>query len=156
MEDVVDETSDPRRWKKAGWIARVIKNENDEGWAVSMTRVGDSEPALVSPWTMGRDKVNPKPLDHAGFATLLKGATDVLRRHEHAQKARLHRSITCVGEAGQRLRADLEIQPDEDDPHAILSVIDERTRELVRRGRASTAFKLTEPNVQRFVRSGDA
>ena len=91
-----DETSDPRLWKKAGWIARVIKNENDEGWAVSMTRVGDSEPALVSPWTMGRDKVNPKPLDHAGFATLVKGANDVLRRHELALHARLHRSITCT------------------------------------------------------------
>jgi hypothetical protein len=30
-----DETSDPRRWKKSGWIAHVIKNENDEGWARS-------------------------------------------------------------------------------------------------------------------------
>jgi len=48
MEDVEDETSDPRMWKKSGWIARVIKNENDEGWAASMTRVGDPEPVLVS------------------------------------------------------------------------------------------------------------
>ena len=156
MEEAPDETSDPRQWKKAGWVARVIKNENDEGWAVSMTRQGDSEPALVSPWTMGRDKVNPKPLDHAGFATLLKGAIDVLHRHEHALHARLHRSITCVSAAGQRLRAELDIQQDEDDPHAILSVTDERTREVVRRGRASAAFKLTESNVQRFLKTGEA
>lgn len=156
MEDVEDEISDPRLWKKAGWIARVIKNENDEGWAVSMTRVGDAEPVLVSPWTMGRDKVNPKPLDHAGFATLLKGASDVLRRHEAALRARLHRSITCTSATGQRLRADLDIQLDEDDPHAILSVVDERTGEVVRRGRASPAFKLSEATVQRFVRTGDA
>src|SRR6185503_19130617 len=93
--ELEDETSDPRVWKKSGWIARVIKNENDECWAVSMTRMGDAEPVLVSPWTMGRDKVNPKPLDHSGFATLLKGARDVLRRHEDALRARLHRSITC-------------------------------------------------------------
>ncbi|MGH9886673.1 MAG: hypothetical protein ACREBE_14155, partial [bacterium] len=91
-----DEISDPRRWKKDGWIACVIKNDDGEGWAASMTRVGDAEPVLVSPWTMGRDKVNPKPIDHAGFATLLKGAKDVLRRHQEALRARLHRSITCA------------------------------------------------------------
>jgi hypothetical protein len=151
-----DDLSDPRRWTKSGWIAHVIKNENDEGWAVSMTRVGDAEPVLVSPWTMGRDKVNPKPLDHAGFATLLKGANDVLRRHEAALRARLHRSITCLGEAGERLHAELDIQLDEDDPHALLSVINEQTSELVRRGRASTSFKLNEKAVQRFLRTGEA
>jgi hypothetical protein len=151
-----DETTDPRLWKKSGWIARVIKNENDEGWAVSMTRMGDAEPVLVSPWTMGRDKVNPKPIDHSGFATLLKGANDVLRRHEVALRARLHRSITCASETGQRLRVDLDVQLDEDDPHAILSVVDERTSEIVRRGRASPSFKLSEATVQRFLRTGDA
>jgi len=151
-----DDFSDPRRWIKSGWIAHVIKNENDEGWAVSMTRIGDAEPLLVSPWTMGRDKVNPKPLDHAGFATLLKGANDVVRRHEAALHARLHRSITCANEAGDRLRADLDIQLDEDDPHAILSVINEQTRELVRRGRASPSLKLNEKTIQRFLRTGEA
>ncbi len=150
----VEETSDPRLWKKAGWVARIIKNENDDGWAASMTRAGDSEPVLVSPWTMGRDKVNPKPLDHAGFATLRKGATEVLRRHEAALHARMHRSGTCTGADGARLRADLDIQPDEDDPHAILSVIDTATSEVVRRGRVPASFKLTEANVQKFVRSG--
>jgi hypothetical protein len=154
--DMEDETSNPRLWKKAGWIACVIKNENDEGWAVSMTRVGDSEPVLVSPWTMGRDKVNPKPLDHSGFATLLKGASDVLRRHEDALRARLHRSITCTSETGQRLRANLDIQLDEDDPHALLAVVDEQTSDIVRRGRVGSSFKLSETTVRRFVRTGDA
>lgn len=158
MEDVevVEETSDPRLWKKAGWIARVIKNENDEGWAVSMTRLGDSEPALVSPWTMGRDKVNPKPLDHTGFATLVKGATEVLRRHELAVHARMHRSGTCLSADGHRLRADLDIQEDEDDPHAILSVFDELTGNLLRKGRVGASFKLNEAAVQKFLRTGDA
>jgi hypothetical protein len=150
-----EDTSNPRLWKKAGWIARVIKNENDEGWAVSMTRVEDSEPSLVSPWTMGRDKVNPKPLDSAGFATLLKGANDVRRRHEAALHAQLHRSITCAVD-GQRVRADLDIQQDEDDPHAILAVFDEATGEVMRRGRVSAATKLNEANVRRFLRTGEA
>ena len=155
MDEVCDETSDPRRWKKAGWIARVIKNEDGEGWAVTMTRVGDSEPALVSPWVMGRDKVNPKPLDHAGFATLLKAVNDVLRRHEAALQARLHRSITCASDSGQQLRADLDIQQDEDDPHAILSVVDD-VGQIVRRGRVSPSFKLSSASVQRFLRTGDS
>ena len=155
-DDAVEDTSNPRIWMKHGWTARVIKNEDDEGWAVSMTRDGDPEPALVSPWTMGRDKVNPKPLDHTGFATLVKGATEVLRRHERATYARMNRSITCLSETGYRLRVQFVIQPDEDDPHAILSVFDELTNSLVRTGRASTAFKLTEAAVQRFVRTGDA
>jgi len=155
MSEALDETSDPRRWQKDGWIACVIKNDDGEGWAATMTRIGDSEPALVTPWTMGRDKVNPKPLDHAGFATLLKGANDLLRRHEAALQARLHRSMSCLGEGGQRLRADLDIQQDEDDPHAILSVIDESTGDTVRSGRVSPSFKLGQPSVARFLRNGD-
>lgn len=154
--DDIEETSDPRLWKKAGWVARVIKNENDEGWAVAMTRAGDQEPALVSPWTMGRDKVNPKPLNNSDFTTLLKGARDVLKRHEHALRAKLHKSIICSSESNSRLRADLDVQLDEDDPHAILSVVDDRTGEVVRSGRASPAFKLTEANVLKFLRTGDA
>ena len=106
--DVPDEIDDPRRWKKDGWIARVIKNENDDGWAVEMTRVGDSEPALVSPWTMGRDKKNPKPLDHAAFHTLKKTVTEVLRRHEQAARARLHRTFSYTGDERRRVRLDFD------------------------------------------------
>ncbi len=156
MEEAVDQTSDPRLWKKNGWTARVIRNENDEGWAVEMTRDGDSEPVLVSPWTMGRDKVNPKPMGHSDFASLVKGANDVLIRHQASLRAKLHRSITYLAENGQRLQADLDIQLDEDDPHAILKVVDTATDEIVRSGRASPAFKLSETNVQKFLRTGDA
>ena len=56
---------EPRLWQDRGWTARVIKNNDDDGWAVEMLRQGESEPALVGPWTMGRDKKNPKPLDTA-------------------------------------------------------------------------------------------
>jgi hypothetical protein len=156
MEEEAEQTSDPRLWKKNGWTARVIKNENDEGWAVEMTRDGDAEPVLVSPWTMGRDKVNPKPMGHADFTSLMKGAKDVLTRHQAALRAKLHRSITCQGESGGHLQADLDIQLDEDDPHAILKVIDAATDEVLRSGRASPAFKLSEANVQKFLRTGEA
>ena len=61
-----------RVWQDNGWTARVIKNEDDDGWAVAMYKDGESEPALVGPWTMGRDKKNPKPLDAHAFSTLVK------------------------------------------------------------------------------------
>ena len=31
-----------RLWRDNGWTARVIKNEDDDGWAVAMTRAGTS------------------------------------------------------------------------------------------------------------------
>src|SRR5258705_13751337 len=93
-------------WKKNGWIAKVIKNEDDDGWAVEMTRIGDAEPSLVGPWTMGRDKKNPKPLDHSAFHTLVKTATEVLGRAQKAARSRMHRSVTC-GDARGRFRIDL-------------------------------------------------
>ena len=71
------EEQDPRLWKGDGWTARVIKNEDDEGWAVAMIKDGEPEPALVGPWTMGRDKKNPKPLNTSDFKTLLKGLRQV-------------------------------------------------------------------------------
>jgi len=144
---------DPRLWKRDGWIARVIKNEDDEGWAVEVTRAGDAEPALVGHWTMGRDKKNPKPLDAPSFHTLVKTATEVLIRHEAAAKSRLHRSVTCGDERG-RFKVDLDIARDEDDPHAILTAFDEATGERVRSSRVSPGWKLTATTGLRFAATG--
>lgn len=155
MTDAVEETSDPRLWKKEGWICRVIKNGDDDGWAVEMQRRGDAEPALVTPWTMGRDKKNPKPLDHSSFRTLVKTASEVLLRHEQSARARLHRSMSIV-EAGQRIRVDVDIVPDDDDPHAIIAAFDEQSDELIRSERTSPTFKLSATTAARFVRTGEA
>ena len=65
-------TQEPRLWCGDGWTAKVIKNEDDDGWAVAMIKDGEPEPALIGPWTMGRDKKNPKPLDGFAFSTLVK------------------------------------------------------------------------------------
>lgn len=151
----VDEISDPRLWKKDGWIARVIKNEDDEGWAVEMIRRGDSEPALVTPWVMGRDKKNPKPMDHSSFHTLVKTVTEVLIRHEAAAAARLHRTCTITSDEGQRIRVDLDIAQDDDDPHAILAAFDEASGDAIRSARVSPAFKLGATTARRFVQTGE-
>ena len=155
MEQSDAEITEPTLWKKAGWIARIIRSD-DDGWAVEMTRIGDSEPSLVGPWTMGRDKKNPKPLGATDFAALVKGANDVVRRHQAAARERLHRSIWFVDDDGHRLRADLDIVPDDDDPHAILAVVDESTSDELRRGRVAPSFKLSASTAQRFVKTGEA
>ena len=151
-----DDVCDDRFWKKDGWIARVIKNEDDEGWAVAMTRVGDEEPALVGPWTMGRDKKNPKPLDAGAFATLTKTAREVLLRHEQAEHARLHKSRTITDDNGNRVRVQLDIVQDEDDPHALLSTYEPSSGEQLTSQRVQANFSLTETSAQRFVRTGRA
>ena len=120
---------EPRLWSDGRWTARVIKNEDDDGWAVAMTRHGDPEPALVGPWTMGRDKKNPKPLDAAAFGTLVKTATEVLRRHEQHLHALHHKRITVNLEENV-IEVMLDIVPDEDDPYALLSARDQWGEQL--------------------------
>jgi len=143
---------EPRLWRDNGWTARVIKNEDDEGWAVAMIKQGEAEPALVGPWTMGRDKKNPKPLDTAAFNTLVKTAVEVLRRHEQQLHASLNKSLKLDTPAG-RLLVSLEIVPDEDDAHALLSAHDAFGEQLAR-VRVAAGFKLNAASAAAWVDSG--
>ena len=140
---------EPRLWRDNGWTARVIKNEDDDGWAVEMTQVGHSEPALVGPWTMGRDKKNPKPLDTAAFNTLVKTASEVLRRHEQQLHAMLHKSVT-ISVGGERVTVTLNIVPDEFEPHALLAAEDAGGERLAQ-GRVSAGFKLTAASAETWA-----
>jgi len=143
---------DPRCWRASGWTARVIKNEDDDGWAVAMIRDGEPEPALVGPWTMGRDKKNPKPLDQNAFNTLVKTVTEVLQRHEQQRRAMLHKTQSVAGADGARVRVDLDVVPDEDDPHAVLSAWDD-AGECLAKARVLPNFKLTAASASRWVAS---
>lgn len=145
-------TQEPRLWRDVGWTARVIKNDDDEGWAVEMIKDGEREPALVGPWTMGRDKKNPKPLDTAAFNTLVKTASEVLRRHEQQLHAQLHKSVTVTVQ-GATLNITLDIIPDEDDPSALLSAHDEAGTELAR-VRVAPNYNLTRAGAAAWIESG--
>jgi hypothetical protein len=144
-------TQEPRLWRDDGWTARVIKNEDDEGWAVAMTRDGESEPALVGPWTMGRDKKNPKPLDPPAFHTLVKTASEVLRRHEQQLHAQLHKKVT-VELRSSSLHVLLDIVPDEDDPYALLTAQDADGTQLAQ-VRVVPTFKLSRESAAAWVES---
>ena len=142
---------DDRLWRDNGWTARVVKNEDDEGWAVEMVKDGEPEPALVGPWTMGRDKKNPKPLDSAAFNTLVKTAAEVIRRHEQHTHAELHREVTVTAGA-RRITVKLDITPDEDDPYAELSAFDGDGDELAR-VRVGAGFRLSATSASAWIES---
>ncbi len=114
-----------------------------------MTQEGEDEPALVGPWTMGRDKKNPKPLDSAAFITLVKTASEVLRRHEQQRHALLHKNVT-IDSGSDRLRIDLDIIPDEYEPYAELSAHNGFGEELAR-VRVQPGFKLSRESAADWV-----
>jgi hypothetical protein len=143
---------DPRHWRDDGWTARVIKNEDDDGWAVEMTKDGEPEPALVGPWTMGRDKKNPKPLDANAFHTLVKTAYEVRRRHEQHLHATLHKKVmvTC---GSATLSVTLDIVPDDEHPYAVLTACDARNRDRppMAQVRVASSFRLNEASALAWI-----
>jgi hypothetical protein len=147
--DAPDPIREPRLWQDDGWTAKVIKNEGDEGWAVAMTRDGEGEPALVGPWTMGRDKKNPKPIDVNAFHTLVKTASEVIRRHEQQLHAQLHKSLV-LSLAQVRLTVTLDIVPDEFEPHAWLAATESDGSEVAR-VKVAPGFKLTTASATAWV-----
>ncbi len=158
LNDLPDAPDEPilvqeaRVWQGNGWTARVIKNEEDEGWAVAMIKDGEPEPALVGPWTMGRDKKNPKPLDVNAFNTLVKTANEVLRRHEQQLHAQLHKNVFVSTDEGQ-FKVCLDIVPDEDEASATLSAFDQYGEQLARVA-VSPAFKLSVASAGAWIAGG--
>ncbi|MGH6649144.1 hypothetical protein [Aquabacterium sp.] len=138
-----------RLWSDNGWTARVIKNNDDDGWAVEMLKDGEPEPALVGPWTMGRDKKNPKPLDTAAFNTLVKTASEVIRRHEQQLHATLHKEVV-VNVSGETWRVTLDIVADEYEPHALLAAHDSAGEEVAQ-VRVKADFKLNAARATAWV-----
>jgi hypothetical protein len=151
-QDIYEDT----HWQKSGWVARVCKNEDDDGWAVEMRRLGDSEPVFVGPWTMGRDKKNPKPLNPKDFGTLVKSAAEVLERAQSFARAKNHKSIFMTSGLGERLRVHLDIVPDEDDPSATLTAFDDATGALLWSRPVPPSFALSQKAVTALLARGAA
>ena len=149
--DQLECVHEDRLWIDDGWTARVIKNEDDDGWAVAMIKDGESEPALVGPWTMGRDKKNPKPLDAAAFSTLVKTASEVIRRHEQQLHAMLHKRLD-VSSRSVSLTVTLDITPDEHEPYGVLTAIDDSGNKLAQ-AKVAANFKLNRESALAWIES---
>ena len=145
---------EPRLWSDGRWTARVIKNEDDDGWAVAMLLRGQDEPALVGPWTMGRDKKNPKPLDVNAFNTLVKTAGEFIRRSEQQRHAELNKNVNVTVD-GRRIRVALAIVPDEEGATATLSAEDALGQEIARVP-APPTFRLTAASATAWSDGGFA
>lgn len=151
MPDEAD-IMEPTLWRKNGWTARVIKNEDDDGWAVEIRKAGIPEPVLISPWVMGRDKKTPKPFDGPAFATFVKTASEVLdrsaRQHDAAMKKRVD-----VAWDGRWYAVFLEQVADEYEPHAILSATDDQ-KQTVASFRVAANFKFTRDVANTWAQRG--
>jgi hypothetical protein len=154
LTDTTPKIQEPRLWRADGWTAQVINNEDDDGWAVAMFKEGEPEPALVGPWTMGRDKKNPKPLDANAFSTLVKTAKEFVRRHEQQLHAALHQSIT-VTVGAHRVSVLLDIVPDDDNPYATLSAQDDSGEPLAS-VRVAASFQLNRSSAVAWAQGGFA
>ncbi len=151
-DDTGEKINDARLWRDNGWTARVIKNDDDDGWAVAMTPHGQAEPALVGPWTMGRDKKNPKPLDSSAFITLVKTAAEFVRRHEQQLHATLHQSVD-IANGNAHFSVSLDIEPDEDNPSAVLRARD-AAGVMLAEVRVAPSFKLTRASATAWGEAG--
>jgi hypothetical protein len=140
-QDAIDDNAfaqEPRLWQNETWTAKVIKNDDDDGWAVAMFKDGESEAALIGPWTMGR----------------VKTASEFVRRSEQQLHATLHQSVTVNGRDG-RVTVLLDIVPDDDNPYAILSAQDEGGDTLAE-VRVDAGYKLNRNTAQAWVDAGFA
>jgi hypothetical protein len=88
-------------------------------------------------------------LDGSAFITLVKTASEFVRRSEHQLHATLHQSVTVNGPQG-RVTVSLDIVPDEDDPYATLSAQDEGGDALVA-VKVGAGFKLNRQSAQDWV-----
>lgn len=152
MTNDATEIMEPTLWRKNGWTARVIKNEDDDGWAVEIRKDGIPEPALISPWVMGRDKKNPKPFDGPAFATFVKTASEVLDRSARQRDATLKKRLAIAWE-GRWYDVVLELVPEEYEPYAELSAVDD-AGQLVAKHRVAANFKFNRDVANDWVRGG--
>ena len=152
MSDDTQDIMEPTLWRMNGWTARVIKNEDDDGWAVEIRKAGLAEPALISPWVMGRDKKNPKPFDGPAFATFVKTASEVLDRSARQREQALTKRLAIAWE-GKWYDVRLEQIPDEFEPHAFLSAIDD-DKQTVAKFKVASTFKLNGDVANAWVRGG--
>jgi len=112
-------------------------------------RDGEQEPVLLAPWATERDSLAPKPLDQAAFNQLVRMAEGTLERQAHQLQASLHKRL-ALSLGGCLWEFVLEVVPDEYEPHALLSAIDENG-ERIAQERVLPDFKLTQATARAWI-----
>lgn len=143
---------DGRQWSENGWAVSIVRNQDGDGWAVQVCRDGEPEPVLLAPWAAERDSPAPKPLDQAAFNTLVKTAASTLERQAHQLHVALHQRV-ALSLGDKRWDFTLDVVPDEYEPHALLSAIDE-SGERIAQERVLPDFKLTQATARAWIEAG--
>ena len=142
-------------WQDRGWIAQIIENEDGGGWAVAMTREGDTEPVYIAPWTMGRNKIDPKPLDQNSFSTWVKSASEFLMRAQRQVRDKNRQSFTITTPEGEDIVVIFDVHQDEYEAEGVLSAQDVFGNELAR-VTVDPRYRLTYPLAEAWVADGFA
>jgi hypothetical protein len=118
-----------RLWSDNGWTARVIKNEDDDGWAVAMIKDGEAEPPWSAPGPWGATK-NPSPSTPTPSRPSSKPPRSAAppRAAPSRHAAQAHHRERRRGP----VEVTLDIVPDDYEPYAILSALDPFGEELAR------------------------
>jgi hypothetical protein len=142
-----------RHWSGLGWSAEIVKSEDGPGWALAMTRDGHDEPLMTVPWIMGRNKVDPKPMNVSDYATQVKAAQDFLDRREQQIRLAHRRSYDVDAADGQRIRVVFDVIPDDVEPEGQLVALDPLGEEQARDS-APASFRLTRASAKAWVDGG--
>jgi hypothetical protein len=140
-------------WSGKGWNAQVIQNEDGGGWAVEMRRDGDDDPVYVAPWTMGRNKVDPKPLSLKAFNTWVKSASEFLMRSQHQTRTADRSTVTITTDEGESLKIIFDIERGDYDSTGVL-IAEDLVGEEVARVETYSTFVLDVDSAEEWARAG--
>jgi len=96
-------------WQERGWKAEIIRDDDGAGWAIAMTPDGADEPVYTAPWTMGRNKKDPKPLKTKDFLVWIKSAKEFVERSSRQTRHSNRKSIDTTDENGDFIRVVFDV-----------------------------------------------
>ena len=140
-------------WRGRGWTAEIIKNEYDDGWAIEMTPDGQEEPVYMAPWTMGRNKKDPKPLKQKDFISWIKSASEFMARSRFQSQTKNNRNVDVISSSGERLQVIYDVIEDDYEPTGVLTALDQLGEEVAKTS-CNPAFQLTLESAEAWVEGG--
>lgn len=139
-------------WSGRGWTAKIVENEDGGGWACEMYKDGHDQPVYVAPWTMGRNKVDPKPLSLNAFNTWVKSASEFLMRSQMHKRIKDRTSFTITTEDGEQLKVIFDIDRGDYQSVGVLTAEDVFGEEIAR-AETYPRFELTIDAAEAWVAS---
>jgi len=140
-------------WEERGWKAEIIRDdEGGSGWAVAMTPDGADEPVYTAPWTMGRNKKDPKPLSTKDFLVWIKSAKEFVERSSRQTRHSFRKSIDTIDENGDFVRVVFDVV-NHGEAKGTLTAFDQVGLEL-ESVECDPAFKLTVESAEDWILNG--